>query len=497
MARDTAAVRSPVWALAVILVLVCAVAGLVSGRPDTVALAAPFAFLALAGRAGPMSGNACAVRIVPDRSADAGGPRLRVLLTSSEAGRASDPGRLVVTTLAAPGFPPDAVVLLAGEECPVLVDAPPSGERDVLAYGAASFTADLARPTPFVPAPPVRVSILPPVGPVLARPVSRRLVGLAGTHRSGRPGDGGELRSVGPLQPGDQLRRIDWRATARRSTDQDRLMVRRTFAEAEASVLLVIDQAHDLPSSTAHWFVATPPRLAAGSLHVARAAATTVAASYLAAGDRVGLEDLSGTRRALRTAAGARHLEQVRVRLAGTAVVPRRRRRRDPVPPQGAVVVVFSAFLDAEPARLLRLWHAQGHVVAGIDCIPPLDRSETTTAQAEAVRLTLLRRRLLLEGLQDSGIPVIAGVQHPGRADGLEDQHPARHLARTNGLGAPGLSTRGPGTPGPDALSGPDRGKLFGPDLGSAFGPDLDTGFRLLARQAARRAGQGSGRRSS
>ncbi|MBG6223642.1 hypothetical protein IWX63_000190 [Arthrobacter sp. CAN_A2] len=460
MARASAAVRSPVWALAVIVLLLCVVAGLVSGRPDTVALAAPFAFLALAGRAGPEPGKACAAGIAPDRQGDARGPRLRLLLAPRDTGGAAEPGRLVITTLAAPGCPPDAVVLLAGEECPFLVDAPPSGERDVLAYGAAGFTADLARPSAFVAAPPVRVSILPPIGAMLARPVSRRLVGLAGTHRSGRPGDGGELRSVAPLQPGDQLRRIDWRATARRSADQDRLMVRRTFADAEASIFLVVDQAHDLPASTADWFAAAPPRLAAGSLHLARTAAATVAASYLAVGDRVGLDDLSGTRRALRSAAGARHLEQIRVRLAGTAVVPRRRRRRDPVPPQGAVVVVFSAFLDAEPSRLLRLWHAQGHVVAGVDCMLPLDRTETTTAQAEAVRLTLLRRLLLLEGLQVDGIPVVAGISADPRR------------ARTTAAPTPSRTD----------------------DLGAPCGPDLDTGFRLLARRAGRRAGQGSGR---
>ncbi|MHA7238315.1 DUF58 domain-containing protein [Arthrobacter sp. TMS1-12-1] len=457
MASNAGATRSPVWALAVILLLVCAVAGLVSGRPDTAALAAPFAFLALAGRAGAVPTDACPVHITPDRPG-ARGPRLRVLLTPRETGT---PERLVATILAAPGFPPDAVVLVAGEQCPLLVDAPLSGERDILAYGARSFTSDLTRLSAFVPAPPVRVGILPPIGPPLARPVSRRLVGLAGTHRSGRPGDGGELRSIAPLQAGDPLRRIDWRATARRSADQDRIMVRRTFADAEASVFLVVDQAHDLLPSTADWFAVAPPRLAAGSLHVARTAAATVAASYLAVGDRVGLDDLSGTRRALRSAAGARHLEQIRVRLAGTDVVPRRRRRRDPVPPQGSVVVVFSAFLDAEPARLLRLWHARGHVAAGVDCMPPLDRTESTTAQAGAVRLTLLRRRLLLEGLQDDGIPVVAGA------------------TASPGLTAPLVARPAPASPA---------------TLGAPYGPDLDTGFRLLAHRGVRRAGQGSGR---
>ncbi|MHA7181052.1 DUF58 domain-containing protein [Arthrobacter sp. MDB2-24] len=463
MARRAEA-RSPAWALAVIVTLVCIVAGLVSGRPDTVALATPFALLALAGRTGPEATGNPPVHITADRRAGAGGSRLRLVLAPRPPGGDAAGHRLVAVVLAAPGCPPDALVLRADEDCPLLVEAPLSGESDVLSYGAAAFPSDLSGAAPFVAAPPVRVSILPPVGPALAHPVSRRLVGLAGTHASRRPGEGGELRSIAPLQPGDQLRRIDWRATARRSADQDQLMVRRTFADAEASVHLVIDQGHDLPASTAAWFTAGPQRLVPGSLHVARAAATTVAASYLAAGDRVGLDDLSGTRRALRSAAGARHLEQIRTRLAGTPVVPRRHRRRDPAPPPGAVVVVFSAFLDAEPARLLRLWNAQGHLVAGVDCVPPLDRNESTVAQAQAVRLTLLRRRLLIEDLQREGIPVFRGASADPRLDG-----------RT----------------GPSGAS---------EDFGTDPGTDLALGLRLLARRAGRRTGgfgqgsrQGSG----
>ncbi|WP_104179024.1 DUF58 domain-containing protein [Arthrobacter sp. B0490] len=448
-------------ALAAILALVCIVAGLVSGRPDAVALAAPFALLAVAARTVPHVPGGPPVHISADRRTEARGPRLRLLIAPSEAPGTASRG-LVATILAAPGRMPDAVVLRSDEECPLLVGGPLSGEHDVLAYGATRFTADLTESSAFVACPPVRIGVLPPVGVPLARPVSRRLVGLAGTHVSRRPGEGAELRSVAPLHPGDALRRIDWRATARRSTDQDRLMVRRSYADAEASVLLVVDQAQDLPATTADWFAAGRPRLTVGSLHVARAAATTVAASFLAGGDRVGLDDLGGTRRALRSAGGARHLEQIRARLAGTSVVPRRRRRRDPVPPPGAVVVVFSAFLDAEPARLLRLWHAQGHLVAGVDCVPPLQSGGTTTAQAQAVRLTLLRRRLLLEDLRKDGIPVFVGASADARLKALTADPPK--------------ATGGAPAPAP-----------HGADLLAASGPGLDAGFRLLARRAGRR----------
>ncbi len=445
------------WSLSVIAALVCAAAGLVAGRPDTAALALPFALLALSRPTYRSGDPAARPRFTVDRQPRPGS-RVRLVLAPAPApapgGGSPSARRLVVTTMAAPGGPPEAVVLRDDEECPVLVAAPLSGELEVLSYGSRSFGPDLSHPRPFIAAPPVRVSVLPSVGPEQARPVSRRLVGLAGSHRSGRPGEGGEIRSVAPLQPGDQLRRIDWRATARRSADQDRIMVRRTFADAEASVILVIDTGHDLPASTADWFAAGPQRPLPGSLHLARVAATSVAASYLAVGDRVGLDDLSGTRRPLRSAAGGRHLEQIRTRLAGTGVVPRGRRLRDPVPPPGSVVLLFSAFLDAEPARLLRLWRAQGHVVIGVDCLPPLERTEATTAQALAVRLTLLRRRLLLDALRSEGLPVLRASEGPG------------------------------GLPG--AAADPDRS----PDTS---GGTLAAGLRILARQTARRPGRASG----
>lgn len=228
-------------------------------------------------------------------------------------------------------------------------------------------------------------------------------------------------------------------------------MVRRSFAEAEATVYLVLDTAHDLPEGTLNWFTArhTGPR--PSSLHRARTAAAVIASSYLGGGDRVGLDDLSGSRRSLRSAAGRRHLDQIRARLAATGVSPRRPRRRDPVPPPGSFVVLLSAFLDDEPGRLLRLWHAQGHLVAGVDCASGVQRTETTRAQTSAVRLTLLERGLRLEQLEDAGIPVL-----PATTAGAVPVSP------------------------PDGTTAP--GTL-----------DLETGLRVLSRQRRHTAG---GRRS-
>ncbi len=58
-----------------------------------------------------------------------------------------------------------------------------------------------------------------------------------GPHRSVRAGVGRDFRDHRPYVPGDDLRRLDWRAAAR----QSRLMVRRTEAEEERSLALLVD----------------------------------------------------------------------------------------------------------------------------------------------------------------------------------------------------------------------------------------------------------------
>lgn len=46
-------------------------------------------------------------------------------------------------------------------------------------------------------------------------PLSPHLRGLHGAHEGRRPGQGGDFRDIHPFTPGDELRRVDWKATAR------------------------------------------------------------------------------------------------------------------------------------------------------------------------------------------------------------------------------------------------------------------------------------------
>src|SRR5690606_36100883 len=68
-----------------------------------------------------------------------------------------------------------------------------------------------------------------------------RASGLAGTHRSQRPGEGGVLVGVRRFAPGDRLRRIDWRVSLR--TRQ--LHVAATLSDRDAEVVLLLDTLHE------------------------------------------------------------------------------------------------------------------------------------------------------------------------------------------------------------------------------------------------------------
>ena len=85
--------------------------------------------------------------------------------------------------------------------------------------------------------------MLPSTSPLSLAPLPIRLAGLTGSHPSRRAGDGGDLHDVAPFAPGDRLRRIDWPVTARLNTGPTvtTLYVRRTFATADATVMLVVD----------------------------------------------------------------------------------------------------------------------------------------------------------------------------------------------------------------------------------------------------------------
>jgi uncharacterized protein (DUF58 family) len=271
----------------------------------------------------------------------------------------------------------------------------------------------------------LELTVLPTTHPLSAAPLPFRLAGLTGQHGSRRAGDGGDLHDVAAFAPGDRLRRIDWRVTARLNTGGPAvsidgveriaptittLYVRRTFATADATVMLVIDSRDEVGPRVVSWNDSSAlSEREASSLDIARVAASSTARHYLNAGDRVGLEDLGRLRRPVPPAGGRRQLDRLvrRLALAQPAGEPTER-KRVPRLPSGALIVVFSTLLDDDPAHLATHWRRAGHRVVVVDVLPSLSTTDLNTRLMTAYRIVALERADRIRQLAANDVELIA-----------------------------------------------------------------------------------------
>ncbi|MFC4554223.1 DUF58 domain-containing protein [Georgenia faecalis] len=324
-------------------------------------------------------------------------------------------GTAVRLRASSPGTEPgEALVRLDGERRVTLTCAiARTGEHELFRVDGIGLGAAQAVSTEAVTVGPAPVLVLPGTVPLARLPLPFRLQGLTGAHTARRPGDGGEFHDVHPFTPGDRLRRIDWRASARRAAtgggQLSELYVRRTHATADATVMLVIDSRDDVGPDVATWAGGAEIRGSdASSLDIAREAAASLARAYLEGGDRVGLADLGRRRRPVAPAGGRRHLQRVvrRLALALPEASPGARRRA-PQLPAGALVVVLSTFLDDEAARMALLWRRSGHRVIAVDVLPPVRQTELDARVRMAYRLVSITREDRLERLRRGGVEVV------------------------------------------------------------------------------------------
>ena len=322
-----------------------------------------------------------------------------------------------------------------------------TGVQDMFRLDHLSASSDSAVLSPVETTGPLRVTVHPPLVTLQGTPVPPRLAGLTGNHTSRRVGDGTAFRDVHLFTPGDRLRRIDWRVSARRSLDVrtgrlTELYVRRTFATADASVMLVVDSRDAVGPDVATWGGGQAAAVDEPiSLDLAREAAAAIAHVVLAAGDRVGLEDLGLRRRPVAPAAGRGQFERISRRLA--ALAPESfpsPRKRAPQVPSSALLVVFSTFLDDEAARMARTWRGQGHRVIAVDTLPPVRTSGLDALGDFAYQVVQLERQVRLDQLRRSGAEMLRWIdpEAPG-ASGI--QVAWRLLTRTRprrGSGVPG-----------------------------------------------------------
>ena len=421
----TTASTGPVWRptlalhASLLVGLVLATVGVLASRVDVVLLALPFLVsAAIALDRAPDERAESTLHVYVTRSTDvtsAPAFEYRVVLVAPAA------TEFVQLRLITGGVDRWELLLAPNAERTVTGRVPVqhSGRQPVVSVAYRLFGPDGAWASRPVPATLVERVVAPAIVPLEALPLPHRLTGLTGTHESVRPGDGGEFRDVHPYASGDRLRRIDWKATARRSQGLGDLYVRRTNATADATLLLVIDSLDDIGERVASWsFEATERGVT--SMDLAREAAASIAAAAIRTGDRVGLLDLAAQDGVVAAGGGRRHLDRLLRRLAASEPMGTRlTRRRAPVVPAGAIVYVFTTLLDDEAAALSQRWRASGHRVVVVDVLPTprLDFVDRHTGLAH--RLVLAERRQRLDTLRANGIDVLRwpeDAHQPARA---------------------------------------------------------------------------------
>lgn len=314
-----------------------------------------------------------------------------------------------------------------------------TGRRELFGLAHRAVAPEALVSGPAVSDPPLTITILPSARSLEELPLPFRLAGLTGPHGSRRAGSGGDLHDIAPFTPGDRLRRIDWRVTARLNTAPavvggvgrgagpgggragqtdsaaragrtiSRLYVRRTFATADATVMLVIDSRDQVGPRVATWGDAGSLREnESTSLDVARHAAVSMARQYLAGGDRVGLEDLGKLRRPVPPAGGRRQLQLLTQQLAlAEPEGEPTHRERIPRLPSGALILVFSTFLDDDAAAMAQTWRRAGHRVLAVDTLPRLLVSGIPERLHVAYRIVAMERTDRIAQLAAAGVETL------------------------------------------------------------------------------------------
>lgn len=246
------------------------------------------------------------------------------------------------------------------------------------------------------------VKVYPVTEPFEASEAMPRAAGLVGSHRSRRPGEGGELSGVRRYAPGDRLRRVDWRVSLR--TRQ--LHVVATLSDRDAEVVLVLDLLAEAGGD--------PASGSASVLDVTVRAAAAVAEHYLQRGDRVSLVEYGPAARRLRPASGRRQylliLEWLLDVRPITAFEQPREQVLAPLPPN-ALVVVLTPLIDRRTAPMLARLARAGRFVVAVDTLPAdLPAVRSGRDGDAAYRLWRLERENTIGALREHGVPVVAWV---------------------------------------------------------------------------------------
>ena len=399
-------------------------AALAAGQPELVALAAPFLValgLGLAVAQPPRLTVGLAVD--RDRALEGDEVTARVSIAAAAPVDRLDVYVGLPDALAAPrGANPVSIRLKAGEhrelELPLSTGrfgGHVVGPVVVRAHDPLGFLA-------WETVSPTRATLrVYPGGDVLQRALRARDTQVhAGNEVSRHRGEGIEFADMRPWTAGDPLKRVNWRASARRSE----VWVNESHPERNTDVILFVDSFAEARSGDT------------GTLDLAIRAAASLADAYIGRRDRVGVIGYGGILRWLQPGGGVVQLYRIVDALIDTEIVlsyywkqldilPRR------TLPPGALVVALSPLLDARSVGALLDLRARGFDLVVLDISPlPFAPRPRDGLDAVAYDIWVLRRDALRHRLQRAGVAVAEWHSGTPLQQALEEVREFRRRAR-------------------------------------------------------------------
>ena len=243
---------------------------------------------------------------------------------------------------------------------------------------------------------PVLVKAYPRLEPLRRVVSARETQAFGGNEVSRRPGDGIEYADLRDFAPGDRVRSINWRATARRQ----RLVVNQRHPERNTDVVILVDSFVDLAAGDR------------STLDDTVRAAATLATRYLERRDRVGLVGYGGILRWLRPGMGAAQRYRLIETLLETGVEPTFTWRDVNLIParvlgRKAIVIALTPLVDPRFVTMLEDLRARRFDLVVVEIDPSaVVAPGPGRGGALARRLWLLEREVLRGRLARAGIAV-------------------------------------------------------------------------------------------
>ena len=270
---------------------------------------------------------------------------------------------------------------------------------------------------------PVRSREIHALSTRIQLPVMRKLLSIMdGQHSALRQGRGWEFMDLAPYQPGDDVREIDWAATARAGSP----IIKRHEATANLQVMLVVDTGREMgalaPSGET-------------KEEIALAACEAIAWLSVARGDQIGLVAGDAERvRFMPARSGNAHAETIMRRIEEDITlssphsdVPKLLARARTVTRRRSLIVIVTDSTQPEPTRLsddliksLSVRHQV--ILVSVEDIDPTSLDEGTNVvdvtegplpdfllrdsqlAGEAANLVAMRRQAVVQMLDNRGV---------------------------------------------------------------------------------------------